>query len=461
MKIKIKSSIKIILYFILTALILCIPALYNRYVLFYTDSALYLESAMTLAPSLDRPIGYGFFIRATTWQTSLWYAIFMQGMIASLLIYHSLKTVLVHIGFKKIYHFLTLCILVIFSTLGWYTSLLMPDVLTSFLILAVFNVIFGKNNIITYILYSTLLFFIIFSHLSNFPILLMILATLWLFILLKKTFASYRKKTLYRTLLVLIVFLGTITYLIKYNYDHYGKATISPTSGVFTFARLIDTGVIDIYLRDNYDKKNYQICQFKDDIPSSSQMFLWDLNGIFYKMGGWANYQEEPKIIVNNIFKSPKYYGTIVKDFSLSTLKQLLEFKVGDDLLNFTSESWRSVYDKIIQCYPKKEIKHEFCTSKQSKEEFKFDTLNDVILLFVVLSLILIAFIVSRYKIHDKIYLFLVVNLSGVIFNAAVCANLSNVLNRYQARVVWIIPFIAIVLFLNYILPRLISYIRK
>jgi hypothetical protein len=36
--------------------------------------------------------------------------------------------------------------------------------------------------------------------------------------------------------------------------------------------------------------------------------------------------------------------------------------------------------------------------------------------------------------------------LSGLVFNAAVCADLSNVLNRYQSRVIWLLPLLAILL---------------
>lgn len=455
-----KQIITNVFYFISTAIILCIPALYNRYLLYYTDSSLYLSYAIKLIPSIDRPIGYGYFIRAVTWQYSMWLVIFYQGLIASLLLYHTFKTVLVKIAFKKTYHFITICVLSIFSTLGWYVSLLMPDVFTSFLILALFNILFGKNTIISYVLYSVLLFFIVFSHLSNIPVLALILITIWIFILLKKKFTTFKKNIIWGTLITVVVYLGTVGYLLKYNYDHYQKASLSPSGGIFFFAKLIDTGVIDIYLKDNCDKKNYMICQYKDSIPRSSQTFLWDFSSPFYKLGAWTYYQAEPKQIVHDILSSPKYYGIIIKDFTLSTFKQLLEFKIGGDLLNFRVCA-TDVYDNAFRYYPRNEIKRDFYYSKQLQDEFKFDTLNNVIYLVVFLSVIMIAIVLGRYKIDEKVYFLLVAGFSGVFYNAAVSACLSNVLNRYQARVVWIIPLIAIILFLNYIFPKIISLIRK
>ncbi|HNZ43722.1 MAG TPA: hypothetical protein PLI16_05030 [Bacteroidales bacterium] len=458
---KVTSLLYSIIYFAATAIILCIPALYNGYLLFDCDSALYVAQGIKLTPLVDRPIGYGYFIRATTWQSTLWMVIFSQGLIASLLIYHALKTVLIKITFNKLYHFITICFLSLFSTLGWFVSMLMPDILTSFLFLALFNILFGKNCALSYILYSVLIFFIVFSHLSNIPVLALLLITVWLFILSKRKFAEFKRKALLGSIMIMLVYLGTISCIIKYNYDHFKKPCLSTTSGIFFFARLIDTGVVDTYLKENCDKKDYRICKYKDDIPKWSQLFIWDTKGIFQKMGGWNNYQEEPKLIVKDILSSPKYYGPILWNFSLSTCKQSFQFRTGDGMINFLNEQWYPVYDNTYKNFPKNEIKRDFYNSKQLTEGLKFETINNVIYFIVILSILLIACVLYRFKIDDKIYLFLVICFSGVFFNAAVCANLSNVLNRYQARVVWIIPFIAIVLFLNYLLPKIITFLRK
>ncbi len=441
------------IYLLSTALILCIPAFYNRYVIFYTDSALYLESAMNLIPTIDRPIGYSFFIRATTWKTSLWLTVFFQGLIGSLLIFHSLKTIISEIKFKRMHHFFTICFLTVFSTLGWYVGLLMPDVLTSFMIIAVFNMLFGKNNLITYIFYVALFFFIIFSHLSNIPLLAAILLIFYLFKIIRRKREKITKNTIIGTAIIVFVYLGTLAYIINYNYRHFSKAQLSPTGNIFFFARLIDTGVVDKYLEDNCDKANLRICQYKDSIPNSSQFFLWHTDGIFYKMGGWNNYQQEPQIIVNDILTSPKYYNSIVWDFTISTCKQLFAFKIGGDFLNFVDGAWSPVYDKCVKSFPKNEIKRDFRYTKQAQEEFNFDTLNDTIYFFVIISLLFIVIVLYKYKTDEKVFYFLVISFSGILVNAFVCANLSNVLNRYQARSVWIIPFVALVLFFNYVYP--------
>ncbi len=458
---KIKSDLHIVLYFILTALIFCIPAFYNQNVMLFSDSLLYLEQSIKLIPTVDRPIGYAYFIRATTWQSTMWLAVFFQGLIASLLIYHTLKTVLINIAFKKAYHFITICLLTFFTTIGWYVSLLMPDIFTSFLILVVFNVMFGKNNIISYILYSVILFFAVLSHSSNIPILVLLLIGIWLVLLFNKRFVEIRKKAIAGSIIIFAIFICTLIYLISYNYNHFHKAQLSTTASIFFFARLIDTGVIDIYVKENCDQKNLRISMYKDSIPSSSQDFLWNVNGIFYKMGGWSNYQEEPKLIVKEIVTSPKYYVTILGDFTLATFKQLTKFKLGGDLLNSDTEKWLPVYESTKNYFPRNEIKRGYYDSRQFKEKMGFEFFNSMLYFVVFCSLMIIAFVLFRYKVENNLILLLVVVFSGIFFNAAVCANLSNIINRYQARVIWLIPFMSLIFILNYILPKISVFLKK
>ncbi|MFA7491678.1 MAG: hypothetical protein WCY58_13070, partial [Mariniphaga sp.] len=52
---------------------------------------------------------------------------------------------------------------------------------------------------------------------------------------------------------------------------------------------------------------------------------------------------------------------------------------------------------------------------------------------------------------HRKKLLFiLAVILAGMVLNAFFCSSLSGVLNRYQGRVVWLLPWIAIVVIISF-----------
>jgi len=435
-----------VLYFILTAVILCFPAFYNGYPLFYTDSALYLEAAHKLIPTIERPIGYGLFIRLTSREVTLWSTVLIQGIIASLLIYHSMITVIKADRFKRIHHFITLVFLSLFTSLGWFVGQLMPDVFSGFLVLVFFNVVYGKNNILSYILYAILIGIIIFSHLSNIPLLMCLIVITGIIILFTKS-RILKIHILRRLAFLGLVFGVSLISLAIYNYRQFSRLSLSPSGAVFFFARLIDTGVVDTYLNENCEGSAYRVCAYKDSIPSTSQAFLWHAEGIFYKMGGWQNYYEEAGQINKAILTSPKYYKTLIWNFAGATALQLVSFNVGGDFYNFTDGSWRPVYDKCIENFPRDEMRVNFLNTRQSREVLKFSTLNYIYNVIIIISLILVIIYFNRCrKASDYSFIFIINIIIGIVCNAAICANLSNVLNRYQSRVIWLLPLAALVI---------------
>lgn len=443
---RVSYKILTVLYFILTAVILCVPAFYNGYPLFYTDSALYLEAAHKLMPTIERPIGYGIFIRLTSWEVTLWSTVLIQGIITSLLIYHSMIAVIKADRFKRIHHLIAIVFLSLFTSLGWFVGQLMPDIFSGFLVLAFYNVVYGKNNLLSYILYAILTGIIIFSHLSNIPLLMCLIIITGIISLFTKS-RILKIHTLRRLAFLALVFGVSLLSLAIYNYRHFSRLSLSPSGAVFFFARLIDTGVVDTYLKEDCISSTHRICAYKDSIPPASQAFLWHTDGIFYKMGGWQNYYEEAGQINKAILTSPKYYKTLLWHFARATALQLVSFNVGGDFYNFTDGSWRSVYDKSIENFSRDEMRISFLNTRQSREMLKFSTLNYVYNTFIIISLILIIVYFSRLRIlSDYNIKFIICIIFGVVCNAAICANLSNVLNRYQSRVIWLLPLAALVI---------------
>lgn len=393
--------------------------------------------------------------------TSLWFTIFAQGLLVSLLIYHAMKIVKQPDMVKWHEHFIVIIVLVAFSTVGWFVGQLMPDVLTACLILAVFNLTSGKNNVLTQFLYAAFIVFIVVSHSSHIPILILLLGALWLFIIIKRKQFSFKKIAQQGAIIIGVAFVISIVFLVQFNKKHFSRATISPSGNIFFFARLIDTDVIDDFLNDRCDDTAYEICLYKDSIPEFSQHFLWHTDGIFYKLGGWHHYNTEPGAIVKEILLSPKYYWTIITDFSVATYKQLLAFKVGGDFLNFVDGAWAPVYHKCLSSFPHDEMKDDFRFTRQAREDLNLEGLNIVLYVTVILSLLIILWALIRCRLNEKTMLFLFMILSGVLINAAVCANLSNVLNRYHARAVWLIPFLAVLLLFNVIVPEIRKKIKN
>ena len=132
---------KQILYFILSTLVLCAPSLYNGYPLLFSDSGSYIFSAFTLEPPISRPIGYGLFIMVFSARLTLWSVVYFQSLIISVLMWESLRIVTRD---RNLYilHFTSIVILMLVSSLSWYSCQIMPDIFTSGIILLFFILFF-------------------------------------------------------------------------------------------------------------------------------------------------------------------------------------------------------------------------------------------------------------------------------------------------------------------------------
>src|SRR6187402_892128 len=128
----------LLLQFVLTTILLSIPAFYNRYPFLYSDSGTYLVSLFDkqFVP-MDRPFGYGFMMRFASLKLSLWPIIIFQNFIATFLIWKTI-TRFFEIEKAKYIHMITCVILLITSSLPWYSNQIMPDIITSFMILTVY-----------------------------------------------------------------------------------------------------------------------------------------------------------------------------------------------------------------------------------------------------------------------------------------------------------------------------------
>jgi energy-coupling factor transporter transmembrane protein EcfT len=282
-------------------------------------------------------------------------------------------------------------------------------------------------------------------HLSNFPLLMLSLVIVLLVVLFSKRFIGKRKHFIIKMIAPVLAIIIAANILMNYNYSYFSKYQLSTTSHVFFLARLIDSGVIEEYLEDNCGKYNFTLCQYKNEIPRSSQLFIWGQDGPYYKTGSWSTDHEDYKIMIRDILTTPKYLKPVLFDFTVSTFKQLFNFKIGEGIdCPFDENSAPVQY--VLSKFPKSEIKRDLLLSEQNTGNMNFREINILHYLIIFASLIAIIYVILRKKLSDNMFLLSWVILSGLVFNAAVCADLSNVLNRYQSRVIWLLPLLAILL---------------
>jgi len=448
------------LYLILSSFIILWPAIYNGYPLFYGDSALYIAASNifgNLSKTNELPhtsgIGYALFIRIVTWRSTLYLVVFAQALILNILIYYTLKVLLPATKIFQ-FHLPIITLLSFFSSMSWTVNQLMPDIFTSYLVLSVFLFYsWNKKSRGMYIFLSTIIIISILAHLTNITISAMIIGLLFISFLFMRIYKKDLIIVVRRTLIIIGLLFISLLILVGLNIKYYNYTGLSQTSNIFFIARLMDAGFMPEFLNEKCPEKSYDMCRYKSNLSNSYEDFLWSPESEFNKTGGWnLKAHDEYKMIIHDVLTTPKYLIKFLYNCGIHSVNQLITFKIGEGL-NSSNDEKSSQYQTVIRYFDKKEFRENFINSRQMKGKLTFDrvNLNNYILLFLSLAIILWIFI--EYKFDRNMILFSFIIISSVIVNAVATSSLSSVFNRFQSRIIWMIPLLACIYFSVYITP--------
>jgi len=441
-----------ILYFIITVLVISSPALINGYPILYLDSHNYISQSISLQAEQTTPIGYGLFIRAFSWQASLWPVVFAQSLLVSLLLFFTIRSLRV---FKNLYilHFASVVFLTMFTAMGYVFSQIMADFFAPVLILSVY-LLFAKNSGIAIKIFAFSC--IAFSSMTHFSLQILLLALVIILPFLYKLASSYSLRSfLTRVSLLLIAFFLGFGINYAFYYSKYQNDTKGGVRHVIIMGRLVETGILDEYLNNNCDDHRYALCDYKGQFPRRLTEFVWEENSPFYETGGWNNSAEEYNEIIYNVFTSPYYLGIFAYKGFISGFRQLVCFKTG-----------------IIKVYPeskpnnaiKNNFPHEYKELLRSKQRYYDNTLADVNYAYYILvsfSLIMImAYLLLRPDVAANLKNMILMIMLGVFLNGMLTGAIAGTVHRFQARVNWLLVFIG--LMIGFMLfKELMSYLKK
>ena len=154
-----------------------------------------------------------------------------------------------------------------------------------------------------------------------------------------------------------------------------------------------------------------------------------------YKNGGWEGNRDEFNAIFRDILTTPKYYPRLIARETEATIKQFFCFETG---ATSRESDQSSVLSAIKDHWP--ENFKEFGSDRQQTLELDWRILNltqGYMITFLFLCTLIIYFIPGfdrRYK------MFLTFVLIALLVNAFVCGAISGVVDRYQSRVIWLLP---------------------
>jgi hypothetical protein len=418
------------------AIILCYMSFYNFFPLVYSDTADYLGGAFGHYIPFDRPVFYGLFMRFVSLQSSLWLVVFVQGMLMSYLLFETFG--MFYQGNKRNLLFIfSIAVLTCTTGISHNVSILLPDIFSPIGILCFINLLLNnKLSVLRRVLISLILILCVLVHFSNMLVLFSLAVLIGIYALYKyfrKQQIAIKKKPLLTcfALVASVFLLAPIG-----NYLFAKKFIMSEGAHVFIMNHLVETGIVDEYLNNECGKTvNCKMCQFKGKVDTN---FIWAANGAFAQLGGWQGSEDEFNNVIWDIITTPRYERILIQRCTEYSFIQYFMFSVPPNT------NWG------VPAYIKDKYKmygRDFAGSMQSANRLDYSFTNHVQFVLVIVSLAFLLFIVLSplwfAKLGSELKWFTVTILVFSFVNAAICANFSTLNERFQNRIIWLIPLTA------------------
>jgi hypothetical protein len=200
-------------------------------------------------------------------------------------------------------------------------------------------------------------------------------------------------------------------------------------------ARLIADGPGAAYLRENCPQAKFIVCEFANRLVSDADEFLWNESSA---TGIYTPASIEKRRELGN--EQYRFAATVLAYDPTGVL--LAWFNAGfQQLKMFGLSDFVPGHLKLPHNYAERNAR-----SPIAREEFPISVLSSLTVLAAILSLCFVGLMFLRGRANASMKTFCLVILLGIVLNAFVCGALSGPHSRYQARVAWLIPLLALLL---------------
>jgi len=412
---------------LLGAVLLLWPALLNGYPLVFIDTAAYLAQTVVPEMTWDKPMAYGPFLFLGHWGVTLWGAVALQGLVMSWLLWRVQAAAIGRITLLR--HLALVAGLAALTSLPWFTATLMPDVMAGVVVLTLWLLgVSGRGQRWAAGLLATVAIAVHLSHLVIAAAMIVTIALL-----------TRRLAPVLRVAAPLAV---ALVFLVVSNGIGHGRYTLSPYGATFALARLQADGPATALLHNRCPEAGWYLCGFLDRLPMDSDAFLWDphsplamdTQGQARPMGSVLIAPEAAEIVAATITAYP---WEVFRDAMANVARQLRRVAVGDTL-----------GDDHLALSARRMVAAGF-----AGELADFDAglqMRGVLpetaapLLLPQLPVLLLSLMVALgWGWRGRVGSLLACVLVGLLANAAVTGALSKPHDRYQARIVWLLPLVA------------------
>jgi len=433
---------------LLGALMMSWPALWNGFPLLYPDSMTYLDDGRKVARALFlhqlseyygmRSFFYSLGILPFHWNLNPWPVVALQALLVAWVLWLVVRSVLPNCTPRRfaMSYLILVAALSLFTSLSWYVTLILPDILGPALYLAVYLLVFAHQTLTRterWILYL-IAWWGITSHASHLLLaagLCVLLVWLWLV-----WRSALKLRIQYIGEIAAVILLAAASQLALNGYLNH-ELSLNGDRPPFLTARLIADGPGRWYLEKHCAEKKWVICNHLDHASSDPDNFLWGSDGVWQSLSDDENTEMLREELPFAIATIRAYPGAQLSRSAANFWGQLTTFGL-DDL-----DPSGYVLDQFPAVLPS--AKASYLRSRQAQNAMPLELFGSIHFWAAIVSLAVIASLLPHLirNPSPRLIGLSAVMASMVVANAAITGTISMVEDRLQSRVVWLVPLLA------------------
>ena len=373
---------------------------------------------------------YGAFLYVLNALHSFWLVALVQGLVAS---YVAFVFCRVTIEDRVVPVFLAAVLaLTLLTSLPWYTGQLMPDVFTGVTVLCVALLAFYRDRMTgaeTAALAAILLASLTFHHVHLYLTVGLGVVALAIKLLGRR---PLRDLAVTGTLLGALVAAGTAASL-AVSYVGFRELSLTPQRLPILLARVLADGPGRAYLEENCPALDYAVCDSLDGLPDGALAILWAPNGIHMEKTPEVRDRiraEEMAIVAASIREYPLWQATA----------SLRNWVTQLGLFGLMDIDWRG----SAHVRPDDPLVVVQGTPDEEPLLWWMSTVHYVV---VGLSLLAIGLCARQWigpRGDARLRGVVAVVAAGLLLNAFLCGVLAEPMHRFGARVIWLVPLLAV-----------------
>ena len=440
----------------LFALVLMWAALWNGFPLIFPDSATYFGIAFEHQYAVDRSSFYGLILKpilsTMPVMAGLWVGILAQCCAIAVVVMIAARRLIPTWSCAR---FLPLfALLAITTSIAWHAGQYMPDAFTGITVLLAWLAASrdpsddGAPALWLAASVSALM------HYTHIPLLLAVSFVTIIF----SPAATRRLRSLLRRGGAGLVSVGaTAAILVGANGMLLGRWTLAPMAPAFLFARLTEDGLTKPWLDENCGTiAPHDLCAIRHDLGDNSQVLLWNggspyANRIWHAPSDSERWRWVGMLATTNEGAITSRPLSFFQNSLRGAFRQFISFQALDDECPHSCWSLDTGPANALANYAPEALKF-YRASRQVNGTLPRTMIRSITTPVAIAAMLLVPLLFwQAVKRRDRLVQSLLAALTvALIANAAVAGAMSDVHDRYQSRLVWLVPLTVVLIVLRW-----------